>query len=41
MLLAGFRALLLQAVHPLVMAGFDANSSFRQDPWGRLGRTGQ
>ena len=41
MLLAGFRALLLQAVHPLVMAGFDDNSRFRQDPWGRLARTGQ
>lgn len=40
MLLAGFRSLLLQAVHPLVMAGFDANSSFRDDPWGRLQRTG-
>ena len=41
MLLAGFRALLLQAVHPLVMAGFDANSRFRDDPWGRLQRTGE
>lgn len=40
MLLAGFRALLLQAVHPLVMAGFDDNSFFRGDPWGRLKRTG-
>ncbi len=40
MALAGFRALLLQAVHPLVMAGFDANSGFRDDPWGRLQRTG-
>ena len=40
MALAGFRALLLQAVHPLVMAGFDANSAFRDDPWGRLRRTG-
>lgn len=39
--LAGFRALLLQAVHPLVMAGFDANSGFRDDPWGRLQRTGE
>ncbi len=41
MLLAGFRALLLQAVHPLVMAGFDDNSFFRGDPWGRLQRTGE
>jgi len=40
MALAGFRSLLLQAVHPLVMAGFDDNSSFRDDPWGRLRRTG-
>ncbi|MDQ6938035.1 MAG: DUF2236 domain-containing protein, partial [Actinomycetota bacterium] len=41
MALAGFRALLLQAVHPLVMAGFDANSGYRDDPWGRLQRTGE
>ncbi len=40
MLVAGFRALQLQAVHPLVMAGFDDNSFFREDPWGRLRRTG-
>ena len=41
MLFGGFRALLLQAVHPLVMAGFDDNSFFRGDPWGRLRRTGE
>ena len=41
MVLGGFRALLLQAVHPLVMAGFDDNSFFREDPWGRLQRTGE
>src|SRR5690242_16069393 len=41
MLVAGYRALLLQAVHPLVMAGFDDNSVFRSDPWGRLRRTGE
>jgi uncharacterized protein (DUF2236 family) len=40
MVVAGFRALLLQATHPLVMAGFEANSSYRSDPWGRLKRTG-
>ncbi len=40
MLVAGFRALLLQACHPLVMAGFLANSDYRDDPWGRLQRTG-
>src|ERR1700712_5812974 len=41
MLVGGFRALMLQAVHPLVMAGFDDNSLFRGDPWGRLQRTGE
>ena len=41
MILGGFRALILQAVHPLVMAGFDDNSFFRGDPWGRLRRTGE
>ncbi len=40
MILAGFRALLLQACHPRAMAGFAANSSWEQDPWGRLQRTG-
>jgi len=40
MLVAGVRALLLQAVHPLVMAGFHANTRYREDPWGRLQRTG-
>jgi uncharacterized protein (DUF2236 family) len=40
MVVAGFRALLLQATHPLVMAGFAANSDYRADPWGRLQRTG-
>ena len=37
---AGFRALLLQAVHPLVMAGFDDNTVWFEDMWGRLQRTG-
>ncbi len=41
MVIGGLRALLLQSVHPLVMAGFDDNSFFRADPWGRLQRTGQ
>lgn len=41
MILAGFRALLLQACHPRAMAGFAANSSWQQDPWGRLRRTGE
>ncbi len=41
MALAGLRSLLLQAVHPQVLAGFDANTSVREDPWGRLQRTGR
>jgi uncharacterized protein (DUF2236 family) len=41
MALAGFRALLLQAVHPLAMAGVAQHSDFRADPWGRLARTGE
>ena len=39
MALAGLRALLLQAVHPLAMAGVAQHSGFRADPWGRLFRT--
>ena len=41
MALGGIRALLLQAVHPLAMAGVAQHSGFRDDPWGRLLRTGQ
>lgn len=41
MVVAGFRALLLQATHPLVFAGFEANSDYRADPWGRLRRTSE
>ncbi len=37
--LGGLRALLLQALHPLAMAGVAAHSEFRADPWGRLVRT--
>ncbi|MEJ5944911.1 oxygenase MpaB family protein [Pseudokineococcus basanitobsidens] len=36
---AGLRALLLQALHPLAMAGVDQHSRFREDPWGRLTTT--
>ncbi|MEJ5887939.1 oxygenase MpaB family protein [Pseudokineococcus marinus] len=36
---AGLRALLLQALHPLAMAGVDQHSRFRVDPWGRLTTT--
>lgn len=39
MALAGLRALLLQAVHPLAMTGVAQHSDFRDDPWGRLFRT--
>ena len=35
----GLRALLLQALHPLAMAGVDQHSNYRDDPWGRLART--
>ena len=41
MAVAGLRALLLQAVHPLAMAGVAAHSGFRTDPWGRLLRTAE
>jgi uncharacterized protein (DUF2236 family) len=41
MSLAGFRALYLQALHPLAMAGVDQHSDYRSDPWGRLQRTGE
>ena len=36
---AGIRALFLQALHPVAMAGVASNSAFRDDPWGRLART--
>ncbi len=39
-LVGGLRALLLQTVHPLAMAGVAQHSDYRQDPWGRLHRTG-
>ncbi len=38
---AGIRALLLQALHPVALAGVMQNSSFREDPWGRLVRTAE
>ena len=37
--IGGLRALHLQALHPLAMAGVAQHSSFRGDPWGRLMRT--
>jgi uncharacterized protein (DUF2236 family) len=39
MFAGGIRALLLQSLHPLAMAGVAAHSGFRGDPWGRLQRT--
>jgi uncharacterized protein (DUF2236 family) len=39
MLLAGMRGLLIQALHPLAMAGVDQHSDYKVDPWGRLQRT--
>lgn len=38
--LGGIRALLLQSLHPLALAGVDGHSSYRDDPFGRLHRTG-
>ncbi|HUK69487.1 MAG TPA: oxygenase MpaB family protein [Streptosporangiaceae bacterium] len=39
MFVGGIRALLLQSLHPLAMAGVAAHSGYRGDPWGRLQRT--
>lgn len=36
MFVAGIRALMLQSLHPLAMAGVDQHSNYRADPWGRL-----
>ena len=41
MFIGGIRALLLQSLHPLAMAGVDQHSDFRKDPWGRLQRTAE
>ncbi len=41
MLIGGLRALLLQTLHPLAMAGVADHSDYRDDPWGRLHRTGR
>lgn len=38
--LGGIRSLLLQALHPLALAGVDRHSTYREDPFGRLQRTG-
>ena len=39
--LGGVRALALQSLHPEVMLGFDRVTDARDDPWGRLSRTGK
>ena len=39
MYVGGLRALLLQSLHPLAMAGVAGHSGYRGDPWGRLART--
>lgn len=41
MLIGGLRALMLQTLHPLAMAGVADHSDYRDDPWGRLHRTGR
>jgi len=38
---AGLRALLLQALHPVAVAAFAEHSTYRQDWWGRLTRTAE
>ena len=37
--LAGMRSLMIQALHPLAMAGVAQHSNWRQDPFGRLAAT--
>ena len=39
--LAGVRALLFQALHPVAMSGLAAHSNYREETWGRLFRTAQ
>src|ERR1700709_418653 len=39
MFVGGLRALLLQSLHPLAIAGVAEHSDYRGDPWGRLQRT--
>jgi uncharacterized protein (DUF2236 family) len=39
MIIGGLRALLLQSLHPLAMAGVAQHSRFREDPMGRLHAT--
>jgi uncharacterized protein (DUF2236 family) len=41
MFIGGLRAILLQSLHPLAMAGVAQHSDYRTDPWGRLQRTAE
>lgn len=41
MLIGGLRSLMLQTLHPLAMAGVAEHSDYKNDPWGRLNRTGR
>ena len=41
MFIGGLRALLIQSLHPLAMAGVAQHSDYRNDPWGRLQRTAE
>lgn len=41
MYIGGIRALLLQSLHPLAMAGVAGHSGYQDDPWGRLQRTAE
>ena len=41
MIVGGLRALLLQLLHPLAIAGVATHSGYRGDPWGRLQRTSE
>jgi uncharacterized protein (DUF2236 family) len=40
MFVGGIRALFVQTLHPLAMAGVEEHSDYRRDPLGRLARTG-
>ena len=40
-LVGGLRALLVQALHPVAMAGVSQHSDYRTDPWGRFRRTSE
>ncbi|MEI6569905.1 MAG: oxygenase MpaB family protein [Actinomycetes bacterium] len=41
MLIGGLRALFVQSLHPLAIAGVAEHSAYRSDPLGRLARTGR